>query len=147
MWSVIRFSLLYSNVSCAFNNNKKKRKKEKQQRLSISSQRESLLSPRSPVSIRDESHERKLALWFSICQSGWLIPHPHWDWMSPALIHIKAKSEPRAYVIVGHTLNVPHHSCWTGSAAHVRERPRGLQLFVYTINPLHISPHAVNILI
>lgn len=67
--------------------------------------------------------------------------------MSPALIHIKAKSEPRAYVIVGHMLNVPHRSCSTGKAAHAYERPRGLELFVYTINPLHISPHTVNILI
>lgn len=51
--------------------------------------------------------------------------------------NIKAKSEPGAYVIVGHTLKVSPRSCWTGQATCAHKRPRGLRVFVRTRNPIH----------
>lgn len=122
VWSVIRFFLLYSDVSCT---KKTEREKEKHQRLAISSQRETLLSSRSPVSIRDESHEWKTGtVIFNLSERLADSTSPQrLDVSRSHSWNIKAKWEPRAYAIVGHTLE---RSPRTGKAAHVHERPRGL---------------------
>lgn len=137
--SVIQFFLLYSNVSCTFN---QKKKKGKQQRLAISSQRGD-----SFISAFSCQHPR----WVTPAKTGTVIfnlSERLADSASPQRLlvscshswNIKAKSEPGAYVIVGHVLKVvpppPPRSCSTG-----HKLPWGLRILVRTRNPLHVSLH------
>lgn len=145
VWSVIQFLLLYSIVSWTFNKKKKERKTAATCNLltkgasfipAFSCQHPRWVTPAKTGTVIFNLSER---LADSTFPQRLVVSHSH-SW------NIKAKSEPGAYVIVGYTLKISPHSCWTGQATHVHQRPWRLRVFVRMRNPIHVSLHLVAVL-
>lgn len=138
VFCAIRYPILSAVQQCVMHVQPQK-KKGKQQQLAISSQRGD-----SFITAFSCQHPR----WVTPAKTGTVIfnlSERLADSASPQTLlvscshswNIKAKSEPGAYVIVGHVLKVPPpRSCSTG-----HKLPWGLRILVRTRNPLHVSLH------